>query len=117
MSAPKLLEQRQQVPMISSENVVAFEFPADKQFDCVTEGYEGKNKEGAETIYINKIHIVTPSGRLTCSCPIDPKKVHIFFRVDAPVDFRHLYCDESMNYLRREAWKIINHPTPVKDEA
>ena len=102
--------------MIPAENVTAFEFPSNRQFDCITEGYEGKNKEGKDTIYINKIHLVTPAGRLTCTCPVDLKKVHVFFRVDAPLDFRHLYCDESMNYLRREAWKIINRSPQQKGE-
>ena len=32
--------------MIPAENVTAFEFPSNRQFDCITEGYEGKNKEG-----------------------------------------------------------------------
>lgn len=94
--------------MIPLEMAKTFEFPPEYATDNVCEGKDGLSETKVPTFYIDRIHMVMPSGRLACQCDLNPKTARAWFSVDAPVDFRHLLCPMSMDYLRRQAWNIIN---------
>jgi len=70
--------------------------------DLITEGEERKDEQGKNTIYVRRVHLVTPSGKVCCKCELDPKKVFIFWRVNVPEDFADLWCDESEATMRKE---------------
>lgn len=87
-----------ELPLPSAEEALAYDLPADHWLKGV--GHLQQNQEDKK-YYITQMHFINGGGQVVCSCAIHPRTSKVYAAHDFKPNERWVYCERSVEYLRR----------------
>jgi len=54
-----------------------------------------------KVLWVTSMHLINGDGRVVCNCHISPTDSEVVDAASVPLNWGHLYCADSVTYLRR----------------